>query len=152
MEENGENRKKKKKKKTPRSTEPPAEQMRQSKDKTTDDDDDIVVATPRSQPVLSGSFPEKSVRTISNIQVSTHDDFPSRELLAAGISRVLQPLDSRVGGGDADTPRTRKVKKKKLRQLGANQNGQARMAGVEDKVETTPRPMPQLMSLDGGGE
>lgn len=150
LEENGETRKKKKKKKTPRGTEPPTEQLRQSKDKTTDDDEDVVLATPRSQPVLSGSLAERSTRTISNIQVSTHDDFPSREMLAAGISRVLPPLDGGAGGGDADTPRTRKVKKKKLRQLGANQNGHARMAGAGEKEETVP--MPRLMSLDGGGE
>ena len=156
LEDNGETKKKKKKKKkTPRSSgQYSAEQTRQSRDKTTDDDDDVVVATPRSQPVLTDqSVGERSSRTTSSIHVSTHDDFPSREMLAAGISRVLKPLDGGdIGGGDADTPRARKVKKKKLRQLGAHQNGQARMVGAEGKVETTPRPLPHLMSLDGGGE
>lgn len=143
--EDGELNKRKKKKKTPRNSEAPGEQTQQSKGKAMDDDDDISLATPRSQPVLRNTHVDSSTTTLTNIRVSTHDDFPSRQMLAAGITRVPRSLDGGDGEGDADTPRTRKVKKKKLRQLGAKQNGQA-----GGDLELTPRPKPILTSLDGG--
>ncbi|KAK7107434.1 hypothetical protein V1264_015366 [Littorina saxatilis] len=150
--EEGEQGKKKKKKKNKflqGREETGTQQTRQSQDKTTDDDEDIVMATPRSQPVLSESVVGKSVRTVSNIKVSTHDDFPARQMLAAGITRVPQSLDGGEGEAEVDTPRTRKVKKKKLRDLAANQNGQARPVGAGDQLETMPRSVPRLMGLDG---
>ncbi|KAL8563310.1 hypothetical protein ACOMHN_028833 [Nucella lapillus] len=148
-------KKKKKKKRTPRNSEEegeevPGRQTKQGRDKGTDDDDeDICLATPRSQPVLRNSHLETSTTTtttLTNIRVSTHDDFPSRQMLAEGITRVPRSLDGGEGEGDADTPSTRKVKKKKLRQLGSKQNGQA---GRE--LELSPRPQQSLLtSLDGG--
>lgn len=81
-----------------------------------DDNDDIIIPTPGrdSSQQSQEDLAEHSLRTASNIKVSTHDDFPSRQLLAAGISRIPSSLD----GGDsetADLPRKRKSKKKKFR-------------------------------------
>ncbi|XP_076466736.1 uncharacterized protein LOC143297986 [Babylonia areolata] len=147
-EANNKKKKKKKKTRTPRSTHPSAEQSGdRTTTATTEDNGHIVIATPRSQPVLTNSHTDHSSTTLSNIRVSTHDDFPSREMLAAGITRMPRPLDGGDAECDQDTPRTRKVKKKRLRQLGAaRQNGKA--AGGD--LELTPRPQPLLTSLDGG--
>lgn len=108
MEDSGiaKKRKKKKKLKSPHVLQGP---LRESKDESKDDDDDIItpLSSNRDTVILSDTFTEKSIRTASNIQVSTHDDFPSRQLLAAGISKI--PQESTDGNM---TPRSKKVKKK----------------------------------------
>ncbi|KAK7503066.1 hypothetical protein BaRGS_00005692 [Batillaria attramentaria] len=145
LEDSGHAKKKKKKKlRGSEQHQKPEQQLAQSDTKKDeDDDDDVVIPTPRSTPAFpSDSFTEKSVRTVSNIEVSTHDDFPSRQLLAAGISRVPQPLGG-GDGGDADTPRTRKKKKKRMLRSRAH-------PGDAVSPVDTPRPHPQMHSLDGG--
>ena len=47
-------------------------------------------ASLRSQFGTSAASMERSTRSVSNICVSTHDDFPSREMLAMGLSRLSE--------------------------------------------------------------
>ena len=128
-------KRKKKKKKSLQDAEDIEEQWRRRRVNDDDDYDPSVLRTPKTPESQYG----KSTMTISGIDFASGDESPSHSRSEA---RVVSPVND--GEGEVSTPRTRRVKKRKLRHLVAKLNKQKTGGGGREEGSS--------VMLDGEGE